>query len=87
MPRYISNPIIKKTESGKRYYSTVLPTDPVEESNPFTVVSRIGDRWDTLAHRYLKSASLWYVLANANGKLDGSLFIEPGTVVIIPQNY
>ena len=47
----------------------------------------MGDRWDTLAYKYLGSATLWYVIANANNSLNGSIFIKPGNVIKIPETY
>lgn len=85
MNRYISQPSIKQTDNGKRYYSTVIPTDPVEESFIYQYTARIGDRWDTIAYKYLGNAALWYVVANANGLLNGSIFIKPGTIIQIPR--
>ena len=87
MPRYQNNIFIKKTEEGKRYYSSVIPTDPIEDQIQYTYEARTGDRWDTIAYKYLGSATLWYVIANANNALNGSIFIKPGTVIIIPQTY
>lgn len=85
MARYLQEPIIKKTETGKRYYSTVIPTDLPEEKIEYTYTTRIGDRWDTIAYKYLGSAKLWYLVANANNSLNGSIFIKPGTTIIIPE--
>lgn len=87
MPRYQNNIFITKTEEGNRYYSSVIPIDPVEDQIQYTYKARIGDRWDTIAYKYLGSAALWYVVANANNALNGSIFIKPGTVIIIPQTY
>lgn len=87
MPRYQTEIVVKRTTDGKRYYSTVIPINPIKDTVEYSIVTRIGDRWDTLAHKYLGSASLWYVIANANNSLNGSIFIKPGTTVIIPQNY
>lgn len=87
MSRYQTEISIKKTDSGKRYYGTVIPTDPTEETVRYTYTTRIGDRWDTIAYKYLGSAALWYVIANANNALNGSIFIKPGTVITIPNKY
>lgn len=87
MARYIKNIVIKNMDSGKRYYGTVIPVDPIPEKVEYTYKARMGDRWDTIAHKYLGSASLWYVIANANGKLNGSIFIKPGTIIVIPNLY
>ena len=87
MSRYQNQIAIQKTETGKSYYSSTIPSDPVEEQFQYQFEARMGDRWDTLAYKYLGSAALWYVIANANNSLNGSIFIRPGTIVTIPQIY
>ena len=87
MPRYQNNITVKKTEVGKRHYTSAIPSDPIEEQLEYNYKARMGDRWDTIAYKYLGSAALWYVIANANNGLNGSIFIKPGTTIIIPQDY
>jgi hypothetical protein len=87
MPRYQNTITVKKTDEGNRYYTSVIPVDPTEDQIQYTHEARMGDRWDTIAYKYLGSAALWYVVANANNGLNGSIFIKPGTIIIIPQNY
>lgn len=87
MPRYLNEVFVNKTQEGTRYYSSAIPIDPQTEDLAYTHEARIGDRWDTIAYKYLGSAALWYVIANANGGLNGSIFIKPGTLIIIPQKY
>lgn len=84
--RYLNNIFIKKTDTGKRYYSSAILADPVipDELEQITYTTRLGDRWDTVAYKFFGSATKWYELANANGGANGSIFIEPGTVLIIP---
>lgn len=85
MARYITPPTINKTDSGIRYYNTVIP-EPVQlRGNETIYEAKIGDRWDLLAYRYYYDASLWYLIAKANNSLNGSIFIKPGTMVIIPE--
>jgi nucleoid-associated protein YgaU len=85
MARYKSLLTTGRMDSGKRYYETVIPDDPTVEDFQYKYTARMGDRWDTIAYKYLGAASLWYVLANANGGLNGSIFITPGTVITIPE--
>jgi len=85
MPRYQNNITIKTTESGKRFYSSAIPEDYVPRRVEYTYQARQGDRWDTIAYKYLGSAGLWYKVANANGGLNGSIFIKPGTIITIPE--
>lgn len=87
MTRYQNKIFIDKTEEGKSYYTSAIPRDNVEEQFQYQHKARLGDRWDTLAYKYLKNAALWHVIANANNSLNGSIFIKPGTLVIIPQIY
>jgi nucleoid-associated protein YgaU len=85
MLRYLRIPTIKKMESGKRYYSTVLPKNPVFSEFPNEYTSRAGDRWDLLAHKIYGNSTRWYALALANGGANGSIFIKPGTQIRIPE--
>jgi hypothetical protein len=87
MSRYVNKIFVDRTQQGKRYYSSAIPTDPAVDDIEYIHSARMGDRWDTLAYKYLGSATLWYVIANANNALNGSIFIKPGTLVTIPQNY
>lgn len=72
-------------ESGKRYYSSAIPEDYIPPQIQYTHKARMGDRWDTIAYKYLGNAALWYKIANANGGLNGSIFIKPGTTIVIPE--
>lgn len=85
MARYKNNITIQKTDNGKRYYSSAIPEDHVSQRIEYTYKARIGDRWDTIAYKYLGNAALWYKVANANGGLNGSIFIKPGTIITIPE--
>jgi nucleoid-associated protein YgaU len=87
MARYRNKINVIQQENNFSYYSTAIPSDAVEEQVVYKHTARIGDRWDTLAYKYLGSAALWYVIANANNSLNGSIFIKPGTIVTIPQIY
>lgn len=85
MPRYQNDVIVKKMESGKRFYSSAIPEDPIRNKIEYTYQARMGDRWDTIAYKYLGNAALWYKVANINGGLNGSIFIKPGTIIVIPE--
>lgn len=85
MAKYTLDPFIAKTDAGTRYYTTGILEDPVEPQIPFTIESRVGDRWDNIAYRYLGNAKFWYRVAALNGGANGSIFIKPGTIITIPQ--
>lgn len=85
MARYTTFLTVKKTDSGKRYFDTVLPEPAKLRGNEVLYEAEMGDRWDSLAYKYYRNASLWYVIAKANNGLNGSIFIKPGTLVTIPE--
>jgi nucleoid-associated protein YgaU len=85
MAKYINNITIQKTDSGKRYYTSAIPMADIPRPIEYEHVARLGDRWDTIAYKYLGNAKYWYVVARANNGVNGSMFIKPGTVIIIPE--
>jgi nucleoid-associated protein YgaU len=85
MSRYTTNKRILKLESGKRYYGTLIPRVPVLSELPAKYIAVAGDRWDLLAYKFYGSSIHWYKLALANEMVNGSIFIEPGTVIKIPE--
>lgn len=85
MAKYANNPTINTTDDGKQHYSTAILETYTPKETDFTYTARLGDRWDNLAARYYGNARYWYVLARANGGVNGSIFITPGTQVVIPE--
>jgi nucleoid-associated protein YgaU len=85
MLRYLRIPNIRKLESGKRHYSTVIPKNATFSEFPSEYVAKAGDRWDTLAYKFYGNAARWYLLAIANDGVNGSIFVKPGTVIKIPE--
>lgn len=85
MAKYQNNLLIKRTESGKRYYSTVVPSDPRFTEFAREYIVKAGDRWDQLAYKIYGSPTYWYKLAIANDSVNGSIFAKPGTILKIPE--
>jgi nucleoid-associated protein YgaU len=83
--RYIDSPDIYRKEAGSRFYGTVIPKTPSEQQFPVTHTTQVGDRWDTIAYKYLGNAALWYQVALINNMANGSIAIPPGTVIVIPE--
>lgn len=85
MAKYINTILIERDDDGKRHYTSALPDSYTRTDTEFTYVSRVGDRWDSLAYKFLGSPKYWYVIARANGGANGSIFIKPGTTITLPQ--
>ena len=75
----------KKDKSGKTVYTTTYyPTIPIEDNDQF-ILSKDGDRLDSLAFRYFGDTNLWWIISKANG-IKGGIGIEAGTLLRIPSN-
>lgn len=83
--KYTTTLQIEKTDTGKPYYTTVLPSTVPLDTFEFSIVTRGIQRFDNLAQKYYKDSSRWWIIAKANGRVDGSLFIKPGTRIKIPS--
>jgi|TARA_B100000287_G_scaffold404388_1_gene427045 nucleoid-associated protein YgaU len=79
-----SNPII----NGKRYYKYLkYPEIPLDIEDIY-ITAKVGDRVDTLAHRFYGDDTLWWVIITANPdkiKRD-TFFIKPGLLIRIPTD-
>ena len=84
MNRYAPTP--KKTDkSGIRVYETTYyPQIPIENSDKF-VMSKVGDRIDSLAYKFYGDVTLWWIIAKANG-IKGKTALAPGIPLRIPGN-
>jgi phage tail protein X len=85
LSRYTTNLEIEKTDKGVQYYTTILPSPITPDAFQFKVVTQDGDRFDSLATRYYKDASKWWIIAKANGYVNGTVFIPGGIELIIPS--
>jgi len=79
MSRYDSTQII-----DDKYASTIYQDIPVVLGDLY-IESKFGDRLDLLAAKYFKDARLWYLIAIANNIGKGTLNIEPGIRLRIPN--
>jgi len=83
--RYKNNNILY-TQSNKRYLSTTNTYSIKPEIDDVYVISKRGDRLDLLANQYYNDVTLWTLIARANHLSGGSIFIEPGIRLRIPNN-
>jgi nucleoid-associated protein YgaU len=82
MKRYSSTRRKRDKSNITSYTTTMYPSIPIENSDKF-IVTKIGDRLDTLAHRYYGDITLWWVIAKANG-IKGKIALDVGTDLRIP---
>lgn len=74
-----------KTNTGTRFYSTNLTSQIPTDAFQYKIISQDGDRFDTLAARYYKDASKWWIIAKANNLVNGNMMIPGGIELVIPS--
>jgi len=85
LPRYIDNFQISTTRNGARYYNTNVPNVIQQDIFQLTITAQDGDRFDSLATKYYKDSSKWWIIAKANNLVNGTMFVQGGTKLIIPS--
>ncbi len=84
MKRY-STTKLKRDKSGIiSYQTTRYPSIPIQDSDRF-IVTRVGDRIDSLAYKFYGDSTLWWIIAKANG-FNGKVAFDNATNLRIPGN-
>lgn len=86
MNRYVNNTTnVFNRYDGKRVYKTTrYPKIPVSSTDIY-IIATDGDFLDTLAHKFYKDSTLWWVIAQANG-IKATLKAPTGQQLRIPSN-
>ena len=82
--RYRNNLILKDT-SGTRYFGTSVSATYTPDSTDTYIRTQEGDRLDTIAYRFYGDVSLWAIIASANSIGHGTLQLESGLQLVIPN--
>lgn len=87
MNRYIqhsSKISISDSDQRKRYGTLYYPRFEHRESDTY-IIPRSGDRLDLIAYDFYKDTRLWWVIKVANNLPGGTLMVEPGKQLRIPN--
>jgi len=85
MTRYIQQYIITRYD-GKRVFKTIqYPVIPVTDNDIYYIASE-ADRLDTIAFKFYKDVTYWWIIARANNLGHGSIGIPEGCQLRIPAN-
>ena len=85
LTRYTSTLQIRNTDTGVRYYSTVITNPVPPDTFQLVIAAQDGERFDSLAVRYYRDAAKWWIIAKANNLLNGTMMVQGGTQLIIPS--
>jgi nucleoid-associated protein YgaU len=85
MKRYSTNATQTRWDGKQVYKSTIYP--PVRPAvSDLLIVAAQGDYLDTLAQKYYRDPTLWWVIASVNNVGKGRLSVEPGLQLRIPSD-
>jgi nucleoid-associated protein YgaU len=71
---------------GKQVYKTTIYPSVAPSPSDILVIANETEYLDTLAFKYYKDPTLWWVIANVNNVGKGRLSVEPGTQLRIPTD-
>lgn len=85
--RYRGCDILEDRDTGDILLATREISDiPISSSDIYhRVQSHEVSRLDILAHTYYKNPLLWWIIAQANDIYDPFQYLEPGTILRIPN--
>ena len=75
----------KKLANGKKVLKTIIPATIEKRDDDIYIITQDSDRLDLLANQFYNDASLWWVIAAANGVGKGTVRVPIGTILRIPN--
>lgn len=82
MARYL-NKTLQTSSEKTRLQTTILPN--IVGANDTYIETITPERLDILANKFYNDASLWWVIAAANGIGKGTIRVPIGTILRIPN--
>lgn len=74
-----------RNEDNKRFFESQYHPEFPESDRDIYIMSKKGTRFDNLAYEYYGDQTLWWVIAKSNGLVFGSLVLNPGEIIRIPD--
>jgi phage tail protein X len=85
MKRYESTPVVQRWDGKRVYLTTRYPIIEPNQDDAI-IITNETDYLDTLAYRYYKDPTLWWVIALANNLGKGKMSVPSGLQIRIPAN-
>ena len=74
----------KKVNKKSVLKPTLYPKIPLRDDDIY-IFSRESDKLEHLSYRFYNTPEYWWVIARANNISNGSIFLEPGKQLRIPN--
>jgi len=86
MNRYKYQKIKKDSSDGRRKLSTTHYAKIESKNSDIIYRVKYGDSYSTLANRFYKDQTLWWVIARANKEFKGNIRPKVGQKLTIPTD-
>lgn len=84
MSRYSTTSTIQDRNEKRRLATTIVPSIPPSSRDIFIQTTTV-ERLDNLAYRFYQDATMWWLIAAANGLGRGSLTVPANRTLRIPS--
>ena len=85
MKRYQDIKLKLEELKQKKVYKTMLFPEIEKDIEDIYIRTVASDRMDQIAFSYYDDVTLWWVIAQANNIGKGTMQVEPGTILQIPN--
>ena len=75
--RYDNSKLLRD-ENGTRYLNRIQYPKIELRDTDIVVKGLYGQRLENIAHKFYGNVELWWIIARANGQVDGSTYMKPG---------
>jgi len=75
----------KKVNKKSVFKPTLYPKIPLRDDDIY-IFSRESEKLEHISYRFYGTPEYWWVIARANNISKGSIFLEPGKQLRIPQS-
>jgi hypothetical protein len=82
--RYSASTTLKNLEGKQRRSTVIVPNMPAS-ANDIYIQTTSTERLDKLALNFYQDATMWWVIAAANGLGKGTLIVPQNTTIRIPD--
>ena len=77
---------VKRDADGRRKLSTIQYPKILSKNSDMIYRTRDSDTYSTLAYRFYRDQSLWWIIARANEDFRGNIRPKVGIKLIIPRD-
>ena len=77
---------VKRDSDGRRKLSTIQYPKILSKNSDMIYRTRDSDTYSTLAYRFYRDQSLWWIIARANEEFRGNIRLKVGIKLSIPRD-